>query len=111
AVESHLPWHLRLYSQLLPHEQLVREVITRSRAHGFSCANCFDDAGQSPASIPYVTCKTENLAFIALFAASLVITPLVPGFPSLDAKLRSPGETRRSERKKQERRRMKCRKA
>ena len=41
----------------------------------------------------------------------LTVAPLVPGFPSLDAKPRSPGGTRRFERKKSEGRRMKCRQA
>jgi hypothetical protein len=39
------------------------------------------------------------------------IAPLVPGSPSLDVRPLSPGGTRRSERKKQEGRRMKCREA
>src|SRR5881275_3692859 len=38
-----------------------------------------------------------------------LVALLVPGFPSLDAKLYSPGETRRFERKKSELRRTKCR--
>jgi hypothetical protein len=45
-------------------------------------------------------CKIADLAFIPRSAASFVITPLVPGSPSLDVKPHSPGGTRRSERKK-----------
>jgi len=37
------------------------------------------------------------MLFIPRSAASFVITPLVPGFPSLDVKPHSPGETRQSE--------------
>ena len=40
-------------------------------------------------------CKTANPAFIPHSAASFVITPLVPGSPSLDVKPHSPGGTRR----------------
>src|SRR5262249_26311357 len=41
-------------------------------------------------------CKIADFAFISRSAASFVITPLVPGFPSLDVKPHSPGGTRRS---------------
>jgi hypothetical protein len=44
-------------------------------------------------------CKIADFAFIPFSAASFVITPLVPGFSSLDVKPHSPGGTRRSERK------------
>src|SRR5947209_7117511 len=37
------------------------------------------------------------MLFIPRSAASFVITPLVPGFPSHDAKPHSPGETRQQE--------------
>src|SRR5437588_7119769 len=39
-------------------------------------------------------CKSGDLLFIPRSAASFVIKPLVPGYPSLDVKPHSPGETR-----------------
>src|SRR5206468_719431 len=57
----------------------------------------------------FAACKTAGMVFIPRSAASFVITPLVPGFPSLDVKPHSPGETRQSERMKVERGRMKNR--
>src|SRR5437870_8818528 len=54
-----------------------------------------------------------NRATWCLFQSSQrvfkLVALLVPGFPSLDAKLYSPGETRRFERRKSELRRTKCR--
>src|ERR1700730_4228075 len=55
------------------------------------------------------SCKMCGSLFIPRSAASFVITPLVPGSPSLDVRPHSPGVTRQSERKKSELRRTKCR--
>src|SRR5215469_13324269 len=48
---------------------------------------------------PYQTtaCKFAGMVFIRFSAASFVITPLVPGSPSLDVRPHSPGGTRRKE--------------
>src|ERR1700675_4227541 len=53
--------------------------------------------------------QNRGNALYSGLAASFVITPLVPGSPSLDVKPHSPGETRHFERKKSEFRRTKCR--
>src|SRR5437879_1653439 len=56
----------------------------------------------SHAALKSAACKIAEMLFIPRSTASFVITPLVPGLPSLDVKPHSPGETRQSERKKSE---------
>ena len=56
---------LNLYPRLLPHEPLMREVIARSKAHGFSCREFFRRMpAKSPASTPYAACKIADSVFI-----------------------------------------------
>src|SRR2546423_8055978 len=48
--------------------------------------------GDNPSKM--TACKIRGLVVYSPLAASFVITPLVPGSPSLDVKPHSPGETR-----------------
>ena len=65
-------------------------------------ANDFAAFDGAKLSEKVAACKICGSLFIPRSAASFVITPLVPGSPSLDVKPHSPGETRQSERKKSE---------
>jgi len=55
---------------------------------------CVDDPGKVQLQPAFGACKIADFAFIPSSAASFVITPLVPGSPSLDVKPHSPGGTR-----------------
>jgi hypothetical protein len=79
-------------------------LIRRSARTGFCTFQIFHDSETRcetgkhvfPRRVTVRTCNFAQMVFIPRPAASFLnVAPLVPGFASLDAKPRSPGETRR----------------